>query len=161
MTRLDTEYFRRAYWMLLRAKKIKVIFSVHQPNKANQLKIPLEWTKLWKISNSFLLGGKKKIKTKRKHSFLHKVTPSTWTKCRFLGFREKKKQLKRKDRILKTTRRNVPLFSLFQAERTHWDVGKFSSFPSFAWGELNPISQPPGSFMNLFPKEMYFQPRQF
>lgn len=100
MTRLDTEHFRRAYWVLLWAKKIKVIFQYFsQTKQVSSKSLWSEWS-YERFQIHFFCEGKK-IKTKRKHSFLHKITSSTWTKCWFLDLQKKSKQ-KRKARALRT-----------------------------------------------------------
>lgn len=91
--------------MLLRAKKIEVIFSAKQSKSAQN---PSGVNKVVKDFKFFSSGRKKKIKIQRRHSSLHKNDPISLNKMLISGLVEEK-QTKRKARALKTAR-NVPLF---------------------------------------------------
>jgi len=116
--------------MLLRAKKIKVIFQYTSQTK--QIGSKSLWSELsYKKFQIHSFYEEKKNQDQKKTSFCAQNNPLNLNKMLISGL-VGKKQRKRKARRSKSARRNVSLFSPFQAAKTHWVVGKFSSLPSSA-----------------------------
>lgn len=94
MTRLDTEHFGRGYWMLLRAKKRKVIFQYISQTK--QISSKSLWSELsYERFQIYFFWEENKNPNQKKAFFSAQKNPFNLNKMLISGLVEEK-QTKRK-----------------------------------------------------------------